>query len=351
MARAPPSSRSRSASPARGTRRSVERMADRRAHRDARDRRPPGSVAGARRVPRSAMGPDRRDVRRGPAPRRDDGQRVRARPSGRIARRRGRGHREALRRLRGLAGRSQLGAGAHPRPRAARGLPPPVRGGRADGRSAIGDERLQRARRDPVRRIARAADGHPPRRVGLRRLRRRRLLLGAPAQELPPPRGRRHRGGVGGVGGGARCRAPDDRLLRRAAGRRRRRRNRRRRDRSTAPSSGCCGPSSSSACSSARSSTSRGRRGRRRRAGASSSRASLASQSIVLLRNDGTLPIDPTTTAAIAVIGPNADDPRNLFGDYSYAAHVESLLEMRDVRQRLPRPDSRRLRSRRRHRR
>ena len=42
---------------------------DHRAHRDARDRRPPGSVAGARRVPRSALGPDRRDVRRGPAPR------------------------------------------------------------------------------------------------------------------------------------------------------------------------------------------------------------------------------------------------------------------------------------------
>ncbi len=56
---------------------------------------------------------------------------------------------------------------------------------------------------------------------------------------------------------------------------------------------------------------------------------SLADQSIVLLRNDGTLPIEPTTTARIAVIGPNADDPRNLFGDYSYAAHVESLLEMR----------------------
>jgi beta-glucosidase len=57
---------------------------------------------------------------------------------------------------------------------------------------------------------------------------------------------------------------------------------------------------------------------------------SLASQSIVLLRNDGTLPIDPRTTATIAVLGPNADDPRNLFGDYSYAAHIETLLEMRD---------------------
>jgi beta-xylosidase len=58
---------------------------------------------------------------------------------------------------------------------------------------------------------------------------------------------------------------------------------------------------------------------------------SLASQSIVLLRNDGTLPIEPTTSSTIAVIGPNADNPRNLFGDYSYAAHVETLLEMRDT--------------------
>jgi beta-glucosidase len=56
----------------------------------------------------------------------------------------------------------------------------------------------------------------------------------------------------------------------------------------------------------------------------------LAERSIVLLRNDGVLPLGASTTGTIAVIGPNADDPRNLFGDYSYAAHVESLLEMRD---------------------
>jgi beta-glucosidase len=56
----------------------------------------------------------------------------------------------------------------------------------------------------------------------------------------------------------------------------------------------------------------------------------VAEQSIVLLRNDGILPIDPSTTATIAVIGPAADDARTLLGDYSYAAHVETLLEMRD---------------------
>ena len=53
------------------------------------------------------------------------------------------------------------------------------------------------------------------------------------------------------------------------------------------------------------------------------------------------------SAASIAVIGPNADDARNLLGDYSYAAHVESLLEMRDVGQRLQRPDAGRSRPRR----
>lgn len=55
-----------------------------------------------------------------------------------------------------------------------------------------------------------------------------------------------------------------------------------------------------------------------------------ARESIVLLRNDGVLPLDPAAALSIAVIGPNADDPRNLLSDYSYAAHVESLLEARD---------------------
>jgi beta-glucosidase len=55
--------------------------------------------------------------------------------------------------------------------------------------------------------------------------------------------------------------------------------------------------------------------------------ATLARKSIVLLSNDGILPI-AAGTSSIAVIGPNADKARNLFGDYSYLAHVESLLEM-----------------------
>jgi beta-glucosidase len=59
--------------------------------------------------------------------------------------------------------------------------------------------------------------------------------------------------------------------------------------------------------------------------------SALARATLVLLRNDGTLPLDPARLRRVAVIGPNADDPRNLHGDYSYAAHVETLREMRGV--------------------
>jgi beta-glucosidase len=48
----------------------------------------------------------------------------------------------------------------------------------------------------------------------------------------------------------------------------------------------------------------------------------LARQAIVLLENDGVLPLDPAR-GPIAVVGPAADDPRLLQGDYSYPAHVE----------------------------
>ena len=53
----------------------------------------------------------------------------------------------------------------------------------------------------------------------------------------------------------------------------------------------------------------------------------IARKSIVLLKNDGMLPLSPELTS-IAVIGPNADTTRNLFGDYCYPAHVESLREV-----------------------
>ncbi len=54
--------------------------------------------------------------------------------------------------------------------------------------------------------------------------------------------------------------------------------------------------------------------------------ATMARDSLVLLRNDGVLPL--ASPASVAVIGPNADDARAMLGDYSYVAHVESLLDL-----------------------
>jgi beta-glucosidase len=53
----------------------------------------------------------------------------------------------------------------------------------------------------------------------------------------------------------------------------------------------------------------------------------IARKSVVLLKNDGVLPL---AGGSIAVIGPNADTARNLFGDYAYPAHVESLQNVLD---------------------
>ena len=51
----------------------------------------------------------------------------------------------------------------------------------------------------------------------------------------------------------------------------------------------------------------------------------IASQSMVLLANDGLLPLKKTI-GTLAVIGPNAHAWRNLVGDYSYAAQLEGML-------------------------
>jgi beta-glucosidase len=55
----------------------------------------------------------------------------------------------------------------------------------------------------------------------------------------------------------------------------------------------------------------------------------IAAQSLVLLRNEGDLLPLAKDVDSIAVIGPNADSTRNLFGDYSYPAHLEALTEMK----------------------
>lgn len=66
----------------------------------------------------------------------------------------------------------------------------------------------------------------------------------------------------------------------------------------------------------------------------------LAQKSIVLLKNDGDLlPLSPNLRS-IAVIGPNADSVRNLFGDYAYPAHIETLLESRRKSSPFGQPDA-----------
>jgi beta-glucosidase len=52
-----------------------------------------------------------------------------------------------------------------------------------------------------------------------------------------------------------------------------------------------------------------------------------ARESIILLKNNGILPL-PKDIESLAVIGPNADSWRNMIGDYSYPAHIESFIDM-----------------------
>ncbi|HLO35815.1 MAG TPA: glycoside hydrolase family 3 N-terminal domain-containing protein, partial [Candidatus Deferrimicrobium sp.] len=55
---------------------------------------------------------------------------------------------------------------------------------------------------------------------------------------------------------------------------------------------------------------------------------SLAERSLVLLENDGVLPLAPDLRR-VAVVGPIADSARDLLGDYSHVVHMETLQEMR----------------------
>ena len=57
--------------------------------------------------------------------------------------------------------------------------------------------------------------------------------------------------------------------------------------------------------------------------------ADLARRSLVLLENDGTLPLRPDLRR-VAVIGPIAASARELLGDYAHLLHIETLMEMRE---------------------
>jgi beta-glucosidase-like glycosyl hydrolase len=50
--------------------------------------------------------------------------------------------------------------------------------------------------------------------------------------------------------------------------------------------------------------------------------ARLAEESVILLTNDGVLPLAPADRRRVAVVGPNADATEALFGCYSFANHV-----------------------------
>ena len=56
--------------------------------------------------------------------------------------------------------------------------------------------------------------------------------------------------------------------------------------------------------------------------------AALAERSLVLLENDGVLPL-AADLRRVAVVGPIADSARDLLGDYSHPVHMETLREMR----------------------
>ena len=61
----------------------------------------------------------------------------------------------------------------------------------------------------------------------------------------------------------------------------------------------------------------------------------LAARSLVLVRNDGSLPITPAASGGptrIAVLGPIADSARDLVGDYTHLLHIEVLNELRQRR-------------------
>ena len=62
----------------------------------------------------------------------------------------------------------------------------------------------------------------------------------------------------------------------------------------------------------------------------------IACKSIVLLKNAGDILPLRKDISSIAVIGPNADNVRHQMGDYSYPAHIETLLEMIEQPGQLP---------------
>lgn len=64
----------------------------------------------------------------------------------------------------------------------------------------------------------------------------------------------------------------------------------------------------------------------------------IARESLVLLKNESNLLPLRKDLKSIAVIGPNADNIRNMLGDYTYPAHIESLIEVKETENTLDQP-------------
>ena len=63
----------------------------------------------------------------------------------------------------------------------------------------------------------------------------------------------------------------------------------------------------------------------------------MAQKSLVLLKNDGILPLKPDLQR-VAVIGPAADSVRHLQGDYHFPSHIEDLIRSQQVSSDSPNP-------------
>ena len=233
---------------------------------------------------------------------------------------------QALRRLLGLAGRAQPRAGARRAARDRRRAAAAVRDGGARRRGALGHELVHRDRRRAGRGRRRAAHRAAARDAG--------ASTASSSPTTSPWRSCTSMHAVAADRGEAAALALAAGHRRRAAHRRRlssqpladrvRARRRSTRRSSTAPCCACSRRRRSSACSTTTFEASRrpvidldspAHREVARR---------LAEESIVLLSNDGVLPLGTRSAVPtqVAVIGPNADRAEALMGCYSFVNHV-----------------------------